>query len=658
MAPQRALLSLLVLLVAHETWTASPVCAEENLPATWVASWRDPPPEDRPLQIVHGIPANRASVDGMRYYADRGLGGIVCNVAFQDYMRSEANWRTLIAGVEACRSLGLLVWLYDEDGYPSGAAGGLVLEQNRSFEAQGLVYDRDKAEPFVIRPVYEFTHASNNYYAARRYANLIDDRAVRCFIEKTHDAYWTRLRSHFGKTIRAAFTDEPSLIAVNIGQIPEDARRRVRVVDPLDPTVHPLPAVPWCEDLPTRYAMQYDEDIVSQRRSLFEGNTAEDRKVRRQYWSLVADLIAERYFGALQTWCRAHGIASSGHTLHEESPIHHVPLEGNALKVLMKMDIPGLDMLSSDPAVVIHSGWLTAALPSSAAVLNGQRRVMTEVSDFIQRMGEAGPASLKKMQATAAWQAAWGVTEFTLYYSPSHRSAEDYRAYGDYVGRLNAFLKPARIDRQVLLYYPIHDLWEEYVPVADPLTLQSQSPRAQRLVQSFLKLGRLLQRHQIPFVVIDHEQLARCSLDETNRLTLSGGAYKALVVPHDSRLPDGAEEIVERFRQKGGLVITDDGSAGTVVLKPLANRLARSYRVFPESDVVVVGQFVRDDRRIVIVVNVGKDPYNGLLATPHVSSWHVLDPATGAIRRQTTEGPGDIPLRLDGYQALLFVRDR
>ena len=133
----------------------------------------------------------------MQYYKDRGLGGVVCNVAFQDYLRSEENWKTLVRGV-GLRQLGLVVWLYDEEGYPSGAAGGLVLRENQAFEAMALAFDASQPDPFVVRPAYEHTHASNNYYAARRYINLLDDRAVR-FLAKTHDAYQKRLEPYFGK---------------------------------------------------------------------------------------------------------------------------------------------------------------------------------------------------------------------------------------------------------------------------------------------------------------------------------------------------------------------------------------------------------------------------------------------------------------------------
>ena len=109
---------------------------------------------------------------------------------------------------------------------------------------------------------------------------------------------------------------------------------------------------------------------------------------------------------------------------------------------------------------------------------------MTEVSDFVQKMEGTGPATLAEMQATAVWMATWGVTDFTLYYAPSDRTPEAYRAYCDFVGRLNALLLGATPVADVLLYYPVYDLWGEYLPVAEPLTLSSQPPRAQQVVQS------------------------------------------------------------------------------------------------------------------------------------------------------------------------------
>lgn len=644
-----------------------------ELPPQWQAAWNSPAATDRPLQIVHefdlagklpegmnqllpdGKPSGIAR-KGLEYYQQRGLGGLVCNVSFRDYLESEQNWNKLATAVEACHDLGMVVWIYDELGYPSGGAGGLVLKRNPEFEAQELAYDASQDEPFVVRAAYEHTHASNNYHAARRYANLIDDRAAACFIDVTHNAYYEHLKPFFGNTIQAMFTDEPSLIAVNIGQIPEDVRKRVKVDDPIDPDVKLLPRVPWCYDMAERYQERFGEDLIPQRRSLFAGNTEADRCVRRQFWSLVADLIADRYFGALGTWCEQRGVASSGHSLWEEAVLHHVPLEGNGLKCLGKMQIPGLDLLTSDPTAVIHSGWMTAGMPASAARLNGRRRVMTEVSDFQQKMGGQGPVGVPEMQATAAWQATWDVTDFTLYYGPGDRTIDEYRQYGDFVGRLNAILKPATPDPEVLLYYPIYDLWAEYLPVAEPLKLPSQSARAQQLVGSFLRLGQMLQRSQIPFTLSDHENLASAQVEADGTLKIAKNHYRTLLLPTDAQLPPEATAVVEQFIQKGGRVIRDgidkaaeSGEAINIAIEP-------AERIEPASAHIAMGRFLRDGRQVLVLVNVGTEAYQGNLLSKASGSWVAVDPATGEASDTTLDSNGSLPLNLNPRQTIILVQ--
>jgi hypothetical protein len=413
--------------------------------------------------------------------------------------------------------------------------------------------------------------------------------------------------------------------------------------------------VPWVHDLPQQYRKRYGEDLLAQRRSLFEGDTPGDRRVRRQFWALVADLVAERYFAPIQAWCRRHRIASSGHILWEESLLHHVPLDGNHLKMLSLMDIPGLDVLSSDPETVIHGGWLAGALPASAAMLTGGRRVMTEVSDFSQTQSGQGPAALPEMQATAAWQAAWGVTDFTLYYRIADRPLEQTRAYGDFVGRLNAILKPARLAPSVLLYYPIYDLWPEYRPVAEPLRLESQSPRAQRIAHSFTRLGQSLLRSQVPFALADHEFLAKARVLRDGTLAIKDQRFGAIVVPQDVEFPADAAKVVERFRGKGGKVIADEGNLGAPAL---CEALRPPFRLTPASDRIVLSRFLRDGRQVLLLVNVGRQPYAGGLAVEGKSTWLALDPATGSAVPAEGDAGGLIRLTLAPRRALLLLEAR
>ena len=282
---------------------------------------------------------------------------------------------------------------------------------------------------------------------------------------------------------------------------------------------------------------------------------------------------------------------------------------------------------------------------------------MTETSDFAETQGGSGPAPLPEMQATAAWQAAWGVTDFNLYYGLAVRPIAQYRAYCDYVGRLNAILKPAQGAAKTLLYYPIYDLWAEYLPTAEPLRLESQSPRAQRIVGSFMRLGETLQRSQVPFVLVDHENLARATARADGGLVLAGRRYEALVLPDGVELPAQAAQVVERGRREGLRVLAGPWDETSLSARSLVERLHPDYRISPASATVCLGQFVRDGRAIVVAVNVGRQPYAGELAPAiaHAGPWQQLDPAGGSIRPAPNDASGRIRLSLAPRQVVLLV---
>ena len=591
-----------------------------------------------------------------------GLGGLVCNVAFDNYLRSDEHWATLEQAVESCKQAGLIVWIYDEKGYPSGTAGGEVLKKNPAFEAQALTFDPSQSEPFAVRPAFEYAHASNNYFACRRCPNIMDAAAMGCFIETTHDAYAQHLGRYFGTTIRAFFTDEPSLMGVNIGMLPENVRKSVPVVDPVDPTVKSLPMVPWVSDLPQLYQQRYGENLMAKRRDLFDPKG--DPTTRTRFWSLVADLVRDRYFGQIQAWCRAHHVASSGHTLHEEQPIAQVALAGDSLADLGRMDIPGLDVLTSDPHAVIDGMWLTAELPVSAALLNGRRLVMTETSDFAQTMATGRRASLEMMQATAAWQAALGVTEFTLYYDaiwrlcnqlPHQTERETRHPYAEYVGRLNALLRDARPETGVLLYYPIRELQELYQPVDGPITLESQCPRAREIVASLNRLGRGLLTRQIPFLLIDEAMLDKAKVKK-GHIEIGDLRFAALVLPTGEKV-SAESATISQFSTAGGIVLRDGASPNQPLdLSKLAG-LCKTGQLAPPSPDIVVGRFDRDGRHILLLVNTTAQPYTGSITTGDLTSCTQADPATGKIVSGLRPDNGRLAIQLAGQSALFLISD-
>jgi hypothetical protein len=267
-------------------------------------------------------------------------------------------------------------------------------------------------------------------------------------------------------------------------------------------------------------------------------------------------------------------------------------------------------------------------------------------------MEKKGPAPLADMCAAAAWQAALGVTEFTLYYNRAARSPTEYRAYCDFVGRLNSLLRGARPVPRVLLYYPIYDLWAEYRPVAEPLTLNSQSDRMKKVINSFMSLGEHTTRRQISFALIDHELLAAVEVRQ-GRIVVNGRPFDALVLPAGVELPKSAAEKMNLFRASGGKVLAD-GADGNAQMDALA-ALYGSGTLSSPSERIVVGRFVRDGKDILLIVNVAAKEYKGAVTAQNASAWLAADPASGRIGPASTDSNGNIVLSMPPRTALLLI---
>lgn len=660
--------------------------AIDTIPRKWVEQWQNPSADLRPLQIVHTMdlrnPENMSS-KGMRnpvkYLRDScGLGGVVCNVmGGKDYLQSDDAWKRFAEGVRFMRENNMRVWVYDENGYPSLSAGGLVLEGHPELESLEMVYDKSNVPPFYSRPSYEFTHASNNWSAARRYPNPLDKRATERFISVTQKAYLDHLGGKLFAEVEAFFTDEASLMAVDLGQLPEDARKKVRVQDPLDLTKKEFPAIPWVGDLPDKYKQKYNEDLLPNLLSLFEGNSEIDKEIRQKFWSLIGEVDKAYYYGAIQNWCNKvrkenqnKGPVLSGHGLREECVLIHVPLEGNKMQALAALDIPGLDMLDSDPKAWMKNNepfsgnWQAAALPNSVAQLTGKRRVMCELSDFTQIQSGKDPVRLNEMQSCTAWQMAWGVTDFNLYYTISYgakypfRNESTHKAYCDFVGRINAIVLEGKPVKSTLLYYPIYDMQREYQPTSTPVGLKTQNEKVQQIENSFNQLGLSLAKAQIPFTLVDYLFLENAKITNRGTILIGGIEYNVLVLPQGVMLPAKVELFVNEAKAKGINVLAVDQNTQTPTSDELIARLNPAERMIPVRNEIAFGKFTRSGRDIYLLVNSGAEIYKGNLTVLKQGIWSLMDPQTGKISFTSStylNGKNVLPINLESNQTLIYV---
>ena len=114
--------------------------ALEPCRAGWEERFAQPPADARILQIIHTWPDQPDAQDQLiAQLRTRGFGGVVCNVAWNQYLESDDKWLAFTRAVKTAKEAGLAMWLYDERGYPSGNAGGITLRDHPEWEARGLL---------------------------------------------------------------------------------------------------------------------------------------------------------------------------------------------------------------------------------------------------------------------------------------------------------------------------------------------------------------------------------------------------------------------------------------------------------------------------------------------------------------------------------------
>jgi hypothetical protein len=130
-----------------------------------------------------------------------------------------------------------------------------------------------------------------------------------------------------------------------------------------------------------------------------------------------------------------------------------------------------------------------------------------------------------------------------------------------------------------------------------------------------------------------------------------------LVFPARIELPGPVTDVVERLEQAGGRVLADsDPTSLSAAL--LGEKLRHDYRFVPPSDRIALGRFFRNDRTVLLIVNVGNRPYEGRLAVSEAANWERLDPTTGTMETIVTVPDDGLPISLHARQAFLLVSGR
>ena len=99
--------------------------------------------------------------------------------------------------------------------------------------------------------------------------------------------------------------------------------------------------------MPDEYAARFGGDILEDLPRIFlhpEGNIYD--KAKWNYVELAQELFLENFVEPQEKWCKDHGIAYTGHFLHEDNLTSQVVCQGSLMRDYEHQDIPGIDNLT------------------------------------------------------------------------------------------------------------------------------------------------------------------------------------------------------------------------------------------------------------------------------------------------------------------------
>jgi hypothetical protein len=264
--------------------------------------------------------------------------------------------------IEQAQKRKMWVVLYDEGMYPSGSSSGQVVAENEAYRTRGLFcVDLDETEPGIvkyglqiddrgkpapaeginlvaevkrkkdghrvvifdraIRPGYSYIRGLHFLVEdpPRRQdhrevpenkppaADILNPEAVACFIRLVYQRYYDEFKTFFGKTIKAIFTDEPSLLA----------KRGERG------------AVPGTQGILEHINRHLGYDFTEYLPTLWYRDEPDAERYRRDYNRALQGRLEETFYQQISNWCAKHNIALTGHPMGPDDIGHlrhfHIP---------------------------------------------------------------------------------------------------------------------------------------------------------------------------------------------------------------------------------------------------------------------------------------------------------------------------------------------
>ena len=476
------------------------------------------------------------------------------------------DWMECVRAVtERAGEIGLEAWIYDEDKFPSGHAGGMVVKKSEEFRICLLECREDASESEEVdrEIVFRWQDGKENckfvlvrgpdhpFYNYSTYIDTLNPKAVETFLDITHEAYYRQFRQDFSKRFAGFFADEFNML--NADGYSSDDRRTIS----------------WTPALPGIFRAKCGYDLIPNLPSLFF-RTGDYRRIRYDYRRTVTELFVNTFTRKMYDWCDKHGVKLTGHIVYEDNLSRQTPYVGSAMAHYEYFHIPGGDHLSNDTVLDLSDALpdqdipplnLMPAIkqPASVAHQLGKERVFTEI------YGASGwDLSFEDQKYLGDWDCVLGAnfrsTHLSAYslrgfrktiYPPSLFFQQPWWKYSrlttDHFARLNYVMSQGRYIADVLLLYPIESGWASYAP--------KDTEEIENLDRELNFLAETLLRLHCDYDYGDPGLMLKYGRIENRRLIIKEASYSTVIVPSGINLAAGTLSILEKFVDDGGTVI-------------------------------------------------------------------------------------------------------
>lgn len=571
-------------------------------------------------------------------FKDKGFAGFFLHArsGLLTPYRSQRWFDALGHCIREAKRLGLEAWLYDEDPYPSGMAGGEVTlnrpELRASYLRPAIHPISSSGRQIMDLPAGQLMGAflvqGKNITSIKEHAGIVRTE----WSQPARESYgyyppyvaegsphWrvTTLGPHFRICLDVeanggflvAFIRQyaphhpwgeyadllnPDAVSEFIRLTHQDyARRFGREFGKTIPgffTDEPkaVGTFPWSDTLPSIFKQLTGSSLVESLPHLAMEIDDRSTFLRWAYRESISKAFKTAYIEQIETFCRKAGLAFTGHISPEEDPVAQAIYAPNLLDWIGGMTIPGADLIGAEIGderhTILHIGQKVA---SSAAHTRGKRDVLCEafaVVDWVQDMPWMG--------AAINWLYALGVNMLTThgqFYSidglrkreapPSqffHVSYwEHFGALSCYVETLSRELTRGRHSAPVALYFPAEEFMADSPVSTDDFVLsKAAAKRSEKLRES---LGNMVDRLLVSgydFDFVDESALASAKI-KNGRLVLNEEEYHVLLLP-GKLMTDSALRTIRTLEKAGLKTISTSPDISSLTGRVFTNRLTTS----------------------------------------------------------------------------------